>query len=247
MQKDHVMSEPPSNTVRSYGSSPDASGWWTPVLAILWKDLLLESRTREMVTPILVFAFLVIVVFNFVIDPNPTLVEAVAPGVLWVAFTFAGMLGLNRTFAMEKEHGGIEGLMLCPVGRDLVYLGKMLGAFLFILVVEFLMLPVFAAIFNLPLLEPGLWLITVLATFGFATVGATFSAMAVNTRAREILLPILFFPIAMPVIIAATEATRAVLAGDSFSEYSRWLQLIAAFDVVFVVVAAITFDFVLGE
>ena len=228
-----------------YGSR--AVPWWKPVLAILWKDVLLESRTREMVMPILVFAFLVIVVFNFVIDPNPTLVAAVAPGVLWVAFTFAGMLGLNRSFAMEKERGGIEGLMLCPVGRDLIYLGKMLGTFLFILIVEFIMLPIFAVIFNLPLLEPGLWLITVLATFGFASVGATFSAMAVNTRAREILLPILFFPIAVPVIIAAAEASRAVLAGDPFADYSRWIQLMAAFDVVFVVIAAVTFDFVLGE
>jgi heme exporter protein B len=239
------MSNMPLEPVRPNTSRPVP--WWTPVLAILWKDVLLESRTREMVVPILVFSFLVIVVFNFVIDPNPRLVAAVAPGVLWVAFTFAGMLGLNRSFAMEKERGGIEGLMLCPVGRDLVYLGKMLGTFMFILIVEFIMLPVFAAIFNLPLLEPGLWLITALATFGFAAVGATFSAMAVNTRAREILLPILFFPIAVPVIIAAAEATRAVLAGDSIGDYSRWLQLMAAFDVVFVVIAAMTFDFVLGE
>lgn len=239
------MTEQTGDTARSNGSR--AVPWWTPILAILWKDVLLESRTREMVMPILVFSFLVIVVFNFVIDPKPALVAAVAPGVLWVAFTFAGMLGLNRSFAMEKERGGIEGLMMCPVGRDLIYLGKMLGTFLFILVVELIMLPVFAAIFNLPLFEPGLWLITVLATFGFATVGATFSAMAVNTRAREILLPILFFPIAVPVIIAAAEATRAVLAGDSFGDYARWLQLMAAFDVIFVVIAALTFDFVLGE
>ncbi|SVE43511.1 uncharacterized protein METZ01_LOCUS496365 [marine metagenome] len=216
-------------------------------MAILWKDVLLESRTRETVIPIFVFSFLVIIVFNFVIDPNPALVEAVAPGILWVAFTFAGMLGLNRTFSMEKEQGGIEGLMMCPVGRDLVYLGKMLGTFLFILLVELIMLPIFAAISNLPLLEPGLWIITVLATFGFASVGATFSAIAVNTKAKEILLPILFFPIAAPVIIAAAEATRAVLAGDPIADYSRWLQLMAAFDVMFVVVGSITFDFILGE
>ena len=239
------MTERTENTVKQHRAR--SVSWSTPILAILWKDILLESRTREMVMPILVFSFLVIAVFNFVIDPKPALVAAVAPGVLWVAFTFAGMLGLNRSFAMEKEHGGIEGLMMSPVGRDLIYLGKMLGTFFFILVVELIMLPVFAAIFNLPLFEPGLLLITVLATFGFATVGATFSAMAVNTRAREILLPILFFPIAVPVIIAAAEATRAVLAGDSFGDYSRWLQLMAAFDVMFVVIAALTFDFVLGE
>ena len=136
---------------------------------------------------------------------------------------------------------------MCPVGRDLVYLGKMLGTFLFVLLVELIMLPIFAAIFNLPLFEPGLWIITILATFGFASVGATFSAIAVNTKAKEILLPILFFPIAAPVIIAAAEATRAVLAGDSIGDYSRWLQLMAVFDVMFVVIGSITFDFILGE
>ena len=221
--------------------------WWVPILTILWKDVLLEIRTKETVIPILVFSFLVIIVFNFVMDPNPALVEAVAPGVLWVAFTFAGLLGLSRSFAMEKEQGCIEGLMMCPVGRDLLYLGKMLGTFLFVLLVELLMLPVFAVVFNIPLFEPGLWLITVLATFGFASVGAIFSAIAINTKAKEVLLPILFFPIAAPVIIAAAEATRAVLAGDSIGDYSRWLQLMAAFDVMFVVIASITFDFILGE
>jgi len=221
--------------------------WWVPILTILWKDVLLEIRTKETIIPILVFSFLVIIVFNFVMDPNPALVEAVAPGVLWVAFTFAGLLGLSRSFAMEKEQGCIEGLMMCPVGRDLLYLGKMLGTFLFILLVELIMLPVFAVVFNIPLFEPGLWLITLLATFGFASVGAIFSAIAINTKAKEVLLPILFFPIAAPVIIAAAEATRAVLAGDSVGDYSRWLQLMAAFDVMFVVIASITFDFILGE
>ena len=221
--------------------------WWVPILTILRKDVLLEIRTKETVIPILVFSFLVIIVFNFVMDPNPALVEAVAPGVLWVAFTFAGLLGLSRSFAMEKEQGCIEGLMMCPVGRDLLYLGKMLGTFLFVLLVELVMLPIFAVVFNIPLFEPGLWIITVLATFGFASVGAIFSAIAINTRAKEVLLPILFFPIAAPVIIAAAEATRAVLAGDSMGDYSRWLQLIAVFDVMFVVVASITFDFILGE
>ncbi len=223
------------------------TGLLAPVVAVLWKDLLLESRTREIVTPILVFSLLVIVIFNFVLDPNPRLVSSVAPGALWVAFTFAGLLGLNRTFALEKERGGMEGLLLTPAGRDLLYFGKMLGAFLFMLVVEAIMLPAFSAVFNLPLVEPGLWLVVVLATFGFAAVGTAFSAMAVNTRAREILLPVLFFPVAAPVIIAAAEATRAVYAGDAFADYSQWIQLIAVYDVIFTVVAAATFEFIVSE
>lgn len=228
-------------------AAQSGASWWTAIFAVLWKELLLEVRTREIVTPIVVFSLLVIVIFSFVLDPNPRLVASVAPGALWVAFTFAGMLGLNRSFAMEKERGGMEGLLLSPVGRDALYFGKMLSAFLFMLAVEAVMLPVFSVVFNLPLAEPGLWLVVVLATLGFATVGTAFSAMAVNTRAREILLPVLFFPVAAPVIIAAAEATRAVYAGDAFADYSNWIGLIAAFDVIYAVVAAATFEFIVNE
>ncbi len=239
------MTEQPAS--KRAASTPKGASWSATILAVLWKDLLLESRTREIVTPILVFSLLVIVIFSFVLDPNPRLVASVAPGVLWVAFTFAGILGLNRSFALEKERGGMEGLLLSPVGRDLLYFGKMLGAFLFMLLVEIVMLPAFSVMFNLPLVLPGLWLVVVLATLGFATVGTAFSAMAVNTRAREIMLPVLFFPVAAPVIIAAAEATRAILAGDSFADYSRWIQLIAAFDIIFAVVSAATFEFIVNE
>ena len=223
------------------------SDFWVPVLAILWKDLLLEIRTKEVVTPVLVFSLLVVVVFNFAFEPSAALVPIVAPGVLWVAFTFAGTLGLNRAFALERERGGIDGLMLAPVGREQLFLGKMLASFLFVLIVELVMLPVFGILFNLPLFLPGLWLVAVLSTLGFASVGTVFSAMAVNTRAREIMLPVLFFPIVVPVIIAAVEVTRALLAGDPWSEFAHWLGLTAAFDAVFLVVAGVTFDFVLGE
>ena len=222
-------------------------GYWGPVLAILWKDLLLEARTREVIVPVLLFAVLVVVVFNFAIEPRPALVAVVAPGVLWLAFVFAGAMGLTRTFALEKEDGGVEGLMLCPVGRDVLYVGKMLGSLVFLLVVEALTLPVFAALFNLPIWQPELWLLVLLATIGLSAVGTAFSAMAVNTRAREVLLPVLFFPVLVPVIIAAVEATGAIIEGDAWSGYSRWLGLIAAFDVIFLVIGAITFDYVLGE
>ena len=221
--------------------------FWGPVLAILWKDLLLEARTREVIVPVLLFAVLVVVVFNFAIEPRPALVAVVAPGVLWLAFVFAGAMGLTRTFALEKEDGGVEGLMLCPVGRDVLYVGKMLGSLVFLLVVEALTLPVFAALFNLPIWQPELWLLVVLATIGLAAVGTVFSAMVANTRAREVLLPVLFFPILVPVIIAAVEATGAIIEGDAWNSYSRWLGLTAAFDAVFLVLGAITFDYVLGE
>ena len=226
-----------------------ASGprWWAALAAVLWKDLALEFRTREVVSPILVFSLLVIVIFSFVLDPNPRLTEAVAPGALWVAFTFAGMLGLGRAYALEKERGAMEGLLLTPVGRDLLYLGKALAACLFMLAVEAVLLVAFAVVFDVPLAEPWLWATVGLATVGFAAVGTAFSAMAVNTRAREILLPVLFFPVVAPVIIAAAEATRAIIAGDPFIEYRHWLGLIAAFDVIYAVVAAVVFEYIVSE
>ncbi|MBI4233016.1 MAG: heme exporter protein CcmB [Chloroflexi bacterium] len=222
-------------------------GFWRPVLAILWKDLLLEARTREVVVPVLVFALLIVVIFAFVFEPKPSLVAAVAPGVLWVSFTFAGVLGLNRTFSLEKEKGGIEGLMLSPVSRDVLFTGKLLSCTLSMLAVEVVMLPLFSMLFNLPLLLPPLWLVAALATLGFASVGVLFSAMAVNTRAREIMLPVLFFPVAVPVIIAAVEASGAILRGEGWGEFRRWLQLTAAFDMLFLVISALTFHFVLEE
>lgn len=221
--------------------------YWRPVIALLWKDLLLELRSRETVVPTLVFALLVVVIFNFALDPRPGVAPFIAPAALWIAVTFAGVLSLSHGFMLELEKGGIQGLMLAPVGRDVLYLGKLLANFLFILIVEVLLLPAFVVVFNMPVLLPGLWLALVLGGLGFAAVGTTFAAMAANARAREMLLPILFLPIVVPVIIAAVAVTGGAIQGDPWSEYGRWIGLMAAFDVIFVVTGAVTFDFVLGE
>jgi heme exporter protein B len=215
------------------------------VFAILWKDILSEARTRDVATSVLVFALLVIVVFSFAFEPGR--IELVAPGILWVAFTFAGVLGLSRAFVLEKDKGCLEGLMLCPVDRGAIYLGKMLGSLVFMLVIEAVLLPIFGVLFNQPLFAPELVLIVVLATIGFAAVGALFSALAVNTKSREIMLPILFFPIVIPMIIAAVKATGLVLAEESWSSLSSWLELMVAFDVVFLIVAPLVFEFVIEE
>lgn len=214
---------------------------------ILWKDILSEFRARDIVTSVLVFALLVLVVFNFAFEPGAGQVELVAPGILWVTFTFAGVLGLNRSFVLEKEKGSLAGLMLCPVDRDVIYFGKMLASLTFMLIVEAIVLPVFSILFNLTIFIPEVAVIAVLATIGFACVGTLFSALAVNTKAREIMLPILFFPIVSPVIIAAVKATGLVLAGDSWGSISSWLQIIAAFDIIFLVLSSLVFEFTIEE
>ena len=215
------------------------------VMTILWKDVLLETRSKDIIVSVLVFALLVLVVFNFAITPTPQTVTLIAPGVLWIAFLFGGVLGLNRSFALEKDGGNIHGLMMAPVGRDVIFFGKMLGNFLFMMVVELLIFPVFAVMYNFSLLMPGLIPIAVLTTLAVATVGTVFSAMAVNTRSREIMLPVLFFPVVVPAIVAAVEASASVIQGDA--SFTRWLPFLAVFDAIFLVVSPVLFQFVIEE
>ena len=217
------------------------------VWAIVRKDVMLELRTKDFVVSVFVFSLLVILIFSFAIEPTPQVVERVAPGVLWTAFIFGGVLGLTRSFALERDGGNLHGLLLAPVPRDAVYLGKMLAAFLFMMVVEVLVYPVFGVLFDLPLLQPELIAVAMLATLGIAAVGTLFSAMAVNTRAREVMLPLLFLPAVVPVVIAAVEASAAALGGGSAGEVLRWLPLLAAYDAVFVVACAFAFHFVVEE
>ena len=220
---------------------------FTKTLAIFWKDILTELRTKEVVTSVLVFALLVLVIFNFAFGTRADTMELVAPGILWVALTFGGVLGFNRVFAVEKENSRLEGLMLCPADHAVIYWGKMAGGFTFMLAIAFVVTPIFLALFNLPLFLPRLVLVIVLAIIGFAAVGTLFSAMAINTRARDIMLPILFLPIVAPVIVAAVKATIPVLAEEPWGDMLTWLQIMIAFDIIYLVVATLVFEFVVEE
>ncbi len=216
-------------------------------MAITWKDARSEMRTREIVSSVLVFSLLVIVTFNFAFGANQETMRLVAPGILWVTFAFAGVLSLNRSFIPEKEQDCLEGLMASPISREAIYVGKMLGSLLFMLIIEAITLPSFAFLFNLPVLSLQLIVITVLATIGFVAVGTLFSALAVNTKAREMVLPILFLPIIVPIIISAVKASGLALSGESWAGLSSWLQIIVAFDVIFLVVSYLIFAFVIEE
>ncbi|MCL4460016.1 MAG: heme exporter protein CcmB [Chloroflexi bacterium] len=223
------------------------NGFVGKVIAILVKDIISELRTKELFSAMFIFALLVVIIFNFAFELRVENVLAIAPGVLWVAFTFAGVLGLNRAFVLEKDKGCLEGLMLCPVDRSAVYLGKMLGNITFMFVVEAITLPFFSVFFNLPILMPRLLLVIFLGTVGFASVGTLFSAMAVNTRTREVMLPILLFPVVMPVIVAAVKSTGFILEDKPWSDFASWLNLLIAFDVIFLVVSFLVFEFVIEE
>jgi heme exporter protein B len=191
-----------------------------------------------------VFALLMIVIFSFSFDLRVDRVAEVAPGVLWVTFAFAGTLELNRSLATEVEGARLDGLLLAPMERSTIYFGKMLGNLVFILAIEALMLPIFSAVFDLNLLQPGLLLTVVLGTIGFAAVGTLLSTMAVNTRAREVLLPVLLFPIILPVVLSAVKITAGMLDGQAWIDMAPWLRLLIGFDIIFATVCYMTFDYV---
>jgi heme exporter protein B len=218
-----------------------------PIGVLVWKDILLELRSRELVVSVLVFGLVVVVVFNFALSVTPQRVTAVAPGILWVAFAFAGVLAMNRAFAREKEQGGLDGLLLTPVSRDSIFLGKAAASFLFMLLVEAILLPIFAGLLNFSAVYFTLVLTIVLATVGFALVGTLFSAIAVQTKSREILLPVLFFPVILPVIVGAVEATKLAIGGESIVGIGHWLPLIGAFDALFLVICPWAFSLVVEE
>ncbi len=216
-------------------------------MVIVQKDVAVELRTKEMLSSMFVFSLLVIMIFSFAFELRVENVRELAPGVLWVTFIFAGMLGLNRSFVLEKDKGCLEGLLLCPVDRSAIYFGKMLGNVIFMIVMEAMILPIFSILFNISLFQPVLLLIVVLGTLGFAGVGTLFSAMAVHTRSREVMLPVLLFPIVVPAMIAAVKATGGILDGQPVSEIAHWLRLLAVFDVVFFAISFMTFDYVVEE
>ena len=221
--------------------------FWAQVMAIVRKDVTSEARTRETISSVLVFTLLVVVIFNFAFGADATALGLVAPGILWVTFAFAGVLSLNRSFLVEREDGCIEGLLASPASREAIYVGKMLGSLIFMLVVEAIALPVFALLFNLPVLSLEIIATTLLATVGFTAAGTIFSAMAVNTRARELVLPLLFLPVASPVIISAVEASGLALSGESWSSMANWLGIIAAFDAILLVASFLLFPYVIEE
>jgi len=216
--------------------------------AIIAKDIAAELRTREMFSSMGVFSILVIIVFNFALElSDRQIVLTATPGAMWVTIIFAGMLGLNRSLAVELDKGCLDGLLLTPVDRSAIFVGKALGNALFMLVVEVVVLPLFVVFFNVPLIQPWVALIVVLGTLGFAGVGTLLSSMAVNTRAREVMLPILLFPVAVPEIIAAVKATAGAMAGLPVSEWQQWLSLLIVFDVVLVTMSFMVFEYVVEE
>jgi heme exporter protein B len=223
------------------------SNYWKAIAAVTWKDLAAELRSRELLSAMLVFSLLVILIFNFALELDIKTRQSVTSGVLWTTFAFAGTLGLNRSMAIEKDRGCLDGLLLAPVDRSAIYFGKVISNLAFMLIVEAIVLPIYSVLYNINLFQPGLLLVILLGSIGYVAVGTLLSSMAVQTRTRDVLLPILLFPVVVPILIAAVKASGGYLTGAGMDEILPWLNLLIAYDVIFTAIAFMVFDYVVEE
>ncbi len=217
--------------------------------AIVWKDFISELRTKEMILFMCLFSFLVLIIFNFAFGSALKFDPGMIAGILWVAFVFSGLMGLGRSFSMERDRGTLQGLILCPVSPWTIFLAKLIGVFLFTIIMEIITISIFSILYNttvLPFLVP-LGLVTFLGTLGFTAIGTIFSAISATTKARDVLLSILFFPISVPVIIASVKATGIILNGKSLQMVFPWLKILVAFDLIFLLVSYLTFEYIMEE
>jgi heme exporter protein B len=223
------------------------TGFFKAMSAVIWKDLSAEFRSRELLSAMLVFALLVILIFNFALELDVKTRQSVTAGVLWATFAFAGTLGLNRSMAVEKDRGCLDGLLLAPVDRAAIYFGKVLSNLAFMLIVEAIVLPIYSVLYNVNLFNPGLLAVILLGSIGYTAVGTLLASMAVESRTRDVLLPILLFPVVIPVLLSAVKASGGFLSGAEMVDILPSLNLLIVYDVIFIAAAFMVFDYVVEE
>jgi len=217
--------------------------------AIVRKDLLIEARTRQAVTSMVCFAGLVLLILGFALGPDTEAVRRAAPGLLWIAVVFTAVLGLARAYDPERENRGIEGLFQYPGTRSAIFVGKMVVLTILLLSVEAVLFVLGALLYDLDLFSVALPMsvVALLGTVGLAGIGTLYGGLTLNLRAREVLLPLLVFPLVVPVVLGSVSATRLLLLGDPFGELGAWIRLLAAFDIVFTVAPLLAFERVLAD
>ena len=215
--------------------------------AVIWKDFRTEWRNRESLSAMLVFALMVILIFNFALELDLQAKASSSAGVLWTTFIFAGTIGLNRSLAVEKDRGCLDGLLLAPVDRSVIYFGKAIGNLIFMLIVETIVLPIFSFLYGFNVFQAGFLGVVILGSIGYSAVGTLLSTMVVQARTRDILLPILLFPLTLPVIIAAVKASQGFFQSLPLEEFLVWVNILVAYDLIFIAVAFMVFDYVLED
>jgi heme exporter protein B len=222
-------------------------------LKMIWllagKDLRIEYRSPQAFLTTLFFGLLILVIFNFAFDPGHPATRDAAPGILWVSLLFPGIIQLNRSFRSEREEGTIQALVLAPVEPGILFVGKFLANWFLLLLVDMFVLIAFVVFYNVQLTSRFLWLplIIVMASIAFSSVGTLFASMVSSISAREVLLPILLFPIIVPVVIAAVSASREILSTGGIHYVVSWIKLLGGCDIVFAVGSFLVFEYVVGD
>ncbi|MEJ2217072.1 MAG: heme exporter protein CcmB [Gemmatimonadota bacterium] len=213
------------------------------------KDLTTERRTKANFNAVVFLAGVMLLLFGFALGPDADALRNAAAGVLWLTVLFSGVQAFHRSYEVELEDGALETLLMYPGSRKAIFLGKLLANLAFVLLVEAIVVPVSAVLYNLPMtrLFPGILPVLFLGTLGFVTLGTFYGAMASRLRARDVLLPLLLFPMLIPVLVASVEATSALMVGDVMGDMSSWIGLLVAFDVIFLFAALLTFETVVEE
>jgi len=219
----------------------------TTAIAIISKDLRAEMRSKELVSVMVLFAFLSILIFSFALELDRVAREEAVSGVLWVTLIFASILGFNRSMAMERDQGNIDAMLLAPIDRSAIFVGKLIGNYLFTLIVGLVMLPVMTILYNKSMLEGWVILTVVLGIFGFSTIGTLLATMTVQTRAREALLPIAMLPVVLPFLLTAVRATTNILNNSPQSEWMIWVQLLGGISLLYLVLCVFLYGYVVEE
>ena len=208
------------------------------------KDFLLEVRSKDVVLPVFIFSFLVVVTFNFALESTPNTANLIVPGILWVSVLFGAMVGFGRMFLSESEQGAFQGLLTAPIGRDVIFFGKVISNVLFLLLIESILLPILVVLFNVTLSPLYMLYVSIPALFGISLSGMLFASISMNMRAKEVMLPILFLPVVVPIILGAVESTYAVMNGDNLDQFLKWITLMIVFDLIYSVLGPVSFTMI---
>jgi len=221
--------------------------WLSTAWVLVWKDLVQEWRSRDVLTSMFAFAVLSLFIFNYALELSPIDRAEIAPGLIWVVMVFAGTLGLNRSFAAEQDQGSFEGLMMAVPELSVIYLAKMITNLLMMFGLAILVIPIYSLLYNQPLFDLRFFGILMLGAWGYSAAGTLISSMTVQTRMRDLLLPVLLFPLLLPVNMAVVKSGSAIIAVSAVPEFQSWINLLLVYDVIMTVVSIMVFEYVIRE
>jgi heme exporter protein B len=221
--------------------------WLGTAWVLVWKDLVQEWRSRDVLTSMFAFAVLSLFIFNYALELSPIDRAEIAPGLIWVVMVFAGTLGLNRSFAAEQDQGSFEGLMMAVPELSVIYLAKMITNLLMMFGLAILVIPIYSLLYNQSLFDLRFFGILMLGAWGYSAAGTLISSMTVQTRMRDLLLPVLLFPLLLPVNMAVVKSGSAIIAVSAVPEFQSWINLLLVYDVIMTVVSIMVFEYVIRE